>query len=169
MSPNNNRPPLVGVTPPMMGDGAGNCHLRSPLAASVAVIQPPQCLGSSCRPNPSVAPLHGRPGGALTSAAAGTDCTVVHQSTSPVKMRLSAGSNAAPFHSAPPCEPGQNRVPCAVMGDSTFDTVVTGFLYTTRPSFRSIRYKCPSFGASASIRWPTLLRNKTGALLTSQS
>src|SRR5260370_7047920 len=108
MSPNNNRPPLVGVTPPMMGNGAWNCHLRSPLAASVAVIQPPQCLGSSCRPNPSVAPLHGRPGGALTSAAAGTDCTVVHQSPSPVKMRLSAAPNPPPCPSPPPCAPVQN-------------------------------------------------------------
>src|SRR6266404_5033020 len=107
--------------------------------------------------------------GALTSAAAGTDCTVVHQSTSPVKTRLSAGSNAAPFHSAPPSEPGQNRVPCAVMGASTFDTVVTGFLYTVLPLLRSIRYRCPSFGASASIRCPALLKKSTGALDTSQS
>src|SRR3984893_12301818 len=129
MSPNSSRPPLVAVTPPIIGNGAWNCHLRWPLAASVAVIHPLQRLGSSCWPKPSVAPLQARPEGALTSAAAGTACTVVHQSTSPVKMRLSAGSNAAPFHSAPPCEPGQNRVPCAVMGASTFDTVVTGVLY----------------------------------------
>src|ERR1700674_5080036 len=139
MSPNRTNRPAVGVTPPMRGKGAWNCHLRSPLSASLAVIQPDHILESSCLPKPWLAPLHGLPSGALPSAAAGTACTVVHQSTSPVKMRLSAGSNAAPFHSAPPCEPGQNRVPCAVMGASTFDTVVTGVLYRVRPLFRSIR------------------------------
>src|SRR4030081_2210366 len=169
MSPNNNSPPVVGVTPPIKGNGAWNCHLRSPDVASVAVIQPLQSFGSSCLPKPSAAPVHGLPIGALTSAAAGDKCTVVHQSTSPVKMRLFAGSNAAPFHSAPPCAPGQNRVPCAVMAASAFDMVVTGFLYTVLPLLRSIRYKCPSFGASASIRWPALLRNRRGAPDTSQS
>src|SRR5579872_7471604 len=125
MSPNNTTRPVVGVTPPKMGKGARNCHLRSPLSALLAVSQPDHFLGSSCLPKPCVAPLQGLPAGELAKAPAGTACTVVHQSTSPVKMRLSAGSKAGPFHSAPPCAPGQNRVPWAVIGASAFSTVVT--------------------------------------------
>src|ERR1700744_2034754 len=126
MSPNSTRRPVVGVTPPSSGNGAWNCHLRSPVSALLPVIQPDHIFGSSCLPKPCVSPLQGLPAGELPSALAATACTVVHQSTSPVKMRLSAGSKAAPFHSAPPCEPGQNRVPCELIGASGFVTVVTG-------------------------------------------
>src|ERR1700735_1741421 len=154
MSPNRTKRPVVGGTPPSSGWGAWNCHLRSPLSALLAVIQPDHIFGSSCLPNPWVAPLQGLPAGEFPRVFTGTACTVVHHSTSPVKIRFSAGSKAAPFHSAPPCDPGQNRVPCGLIGDSAFVTVVTGLRKITLPVFRSIKYKWPSLGASANIRWP---------------
>src|ERR1700690_2440862 len=52
MSPNSTNRPLVGVTPPISGKGAWNCHLRSPVSALLAVIQPDHIFGSSCLPNP---------------------------------------------------------------------------------------------------------------------
>src|ERR1700744_3470773 len=72
MSPNKTNRPVVGVTPPITGNGAWNCHLRSPVSASLAVIHPDHIFGSSCLPNPSVAPLHGFPAGAFAREAAGT-------------------------------------------------------------------------------------------------
>src|SRR4029077_7922633 len=169
MSPKNTRPPAVGVTPLISGNGALNCHFCAPVSASVAVIQPAQSLGSSWVPKPFVAPLHGVPAGDFARSSTDIRCTVVHQSTSPVKMRLLTGLYAGPFHSAPPCDPGQKRVPAVVIGASTFSTRVTALEYNCRPLARSITCRWPSFGASANSRRPALLVNKAGGVDASQS
>src|SRR5450432_2993942 len=111
MSPKKSKLPEVGVMPPISGKGALNCQRCLPLSASVAVIQPAQSLTSSNLPKPSGEPLHGCPVDTLATASADAECTVTHQSTSPVKTRLCVGSIAGLFHSAPPCEPGQKCVP----------------------------------------------------------
>src|SRR5476651_1725306 len=117
MSPNRTNRPVVGVTPPISGNGAWNCHLRSPVSASLAVIQPDHNFGSSCLPKPSVAPLHGLPAGALPRVFTAVAFIVVPQSTPPVSVRSCAGSNAGPFCSTLPCATGQNRFRWEVLVD----------------------------------------------------
>src|ERR1700730_4466547 len=128
MSPKNSTPPAVGVMPPINGNGALNCQLRLPLSASVPVIHPAQSLGSSVLPKPSGEPLQGSPMAAFAIASAAAACAGTDQATSPVKIRFKVGSYAGLFHSAPPCEPGQKRVPAAVIGASVLSMRVIGRL-----------------------------------------
>jgi hypothetical protein len=133
------RPPAVAVTPATTGAGARKRHRGRPVAASNAATQPRASRRGSMRPNGSTSralPVHGTPV-FPSSRPGGVVHTVVHQSTVPTTSVPDAASYAGPFHSAPPCTPGQKRTPAGVGATVSLSSVVVVDAHSLAPPSRA--------------------------------
>ena len=97
---------------------------------------------------------------------------MAHQSVAFTKNVLEDLSYAGPFHSEPPCGPGQNRVGrSGFSGASTFSRVVVGVWNSSviRPLARSTTDNRPSLFADATSCLPPGVVTTAGPADTSQS